>query len=91
MEGIKCELRYFRTPMKHEVDFILLKKGLPWFAVEVKSQEEDLHLGLGYLLNRLPIPFAFQVHGKGEADYEKKVAQTPVRFCPIYKFLAQLP
>src|SRR5439155_27072639 len=35
VEGEKLDLRYFRTRMGHEVDFMVLRSGKPWIAIEV--------------------------------------------------------
>ena len=53
VEGEKWELRYFRDVVGHEVDFILLKQGKPWAAIEVKLNEQNLDSNLKYLLERV--------------------------------------
>ena len=65
VEGTKLELRYFRTRMGHEVDFVLLRDRKPWIAIEAKLTEGPLDSGLRYLLERVAIPHAFQVHARG--------------------------
>ena len=43
VEGQKVELRYFRNIRGQEVDFVLLRKGKPWMAVEVKLDDRPLN------------------------------------------------
>lgn len=90
--GIKAELRFFRTAREQEVDFILLIKGKPYMAIEVKESRTDLDSNLVYLLNQVSIPYAFQIYG-GEADYQRtyNIAKTVVQVLPVWKFLANLP
>lgn len=91
VEGRSFELRYFRDVDKHEVDFILLKDRKPWCAIEVKTQEQSLDSNLNYLLQRVSIPYAFQIHLKGNKDWETaKIGQTRVRILPATRFLANL-
>ncbi len=61
VEGIATELRYFRTPLGHEVDFVLLKNKKPWMAVEVKANEGAIDSNLQYFLERVEVPHASQV------------------------------
>lgn len=90
--GEKYELRYFRTTVGHEVDFVVLKDRKPILAVEVKTDDRPLDAGLKYLLERIGIPNAFQISLKGEKDYvAPKVKNTAVRLCPAHRFLIQLP
>lgn len=92
VEGQRCELRFFRTRVGHEVDFVVLKKGQPWFAVEVKTGDEPVEGGMRYLLERVKFPRAFQVHLKGLKDYETPpVGGCKVRVVPCSKFLMSLP
>lgn len=92
VEGSKCELRYYRSTIPQEVDFVLLKNKKPWMAIEVKTSEESLHPALKYLLERVDIPYAFQLHHKGENHWTSpKIGRTKVHFMPISYFLNQLP
>jgi len=92
VEGIKSELRYFRDVNRHEVDFILLKSGKPWMAVEVKTSHEPFSGNLKYLLGRAKIPYAFQVHLRGEVDYvNPPINGCQIRVMPLIRFLANLP
>src|SRR3990167_4370310 len=69
VECEKWELRYFRDVVGHEVDFILLKQGKPWAAIEVKLNEQNLDSNLKYLLERVSFPHAFQVSLMGNKDW----------------------
>lgn len=92
VEGEKLELRYFRTRMGHEVDFVLLRRGKPWMAVEAKLAEQPLDAGLRYLLERVPIPYAFQVHARpGRERRVEDVGKSVVRQVSAARFLASLP
>ena len=37
-------------------DFVLLRNGKPWIAIETKLAEQPLAPGLRYLLERVPVP-----------------------------------
>jgi hypothetical protein len=92
VQGEKLELRYFRTRMGHEVDFVLLRAGKPWMAVEVKVAEQDLDSGLRYLLDRVPVPHAFQVHLHGRRERRvPDIGRATVRHVSAARFLASLP
>ena len=92
VEGQKAELRYFRDKVGHEVDFILVKAKKPWLAVEVKSNERQMDSNLKYLLERVKIPYAFQISLKGKSDWATpEINGTQVRVMPAARFLAQLP
>lgn len=90
--GEKTELRYFRDERGREVDFIVIKKGEPWLAVEVKEREQDLDNNLKYLLERVKIPFSFQVHLIG--DKFKRIPDINnciTHILPAHVFLLNLP
>lgn len=92
VEGERLELRYFRTRMGHEVDFLLLRAGRPWMAIEAKLTEQELDPGLRYLLERSAIPYAFQVYLRG--GRERRVAdigKSQVRHVSAARLLASLP
>jgi hypothetical protein len=92
VEGVKSELRYFRDTARHEVDFILLRKSQPWLAVEVKMGDRPLDSGLRYLLERVRIPFAFQLSAKGDVDSLARIINgCRVRLVPATHFLINLP
>jgi hypothetical protein len=78
--------------MGHEVDFLLLRAGRPWMAVEAKLAEQPLDRGLRYLLERVAVPFAFQVHaGGGRERRVADVGRCRVRQVSAARFLANLP
>ncbi len=90
--GEKLELRYFRHRDGTEVDFILLRNRNPWIAIEVKLQEQPLSPSLKYLLERIDIPYAFQVFMQGGGDKTlAKIKTTSVRSVSAAHFLSQLP
>ncbi len=92
VEGKKCELRYFRTTVGHEVDFIFLIKGVPVFAVEVELSDRPLDTNLKYLLERIKIPMAFQISKNGTNDFlSPPFGGCRVRVMPAEKFLRSLP
>jgi predicted AAA+ superfamily ATPase len=55
------ELGYLRDKDRHEVDFVVIREGKPWFLVEVKHRDESLSRTLKYFQDQLDAPFAFQV------------------------------
>ena len=91
IEGEKIELRYFRSRVGHEVDFILLKKGEPWVAIEVKSKEKKIDKGLKYFLEREKCPYAFQISLSCKGHYSlKPINDAEIHIMPISQFLLQL-
>jgi predicted AAA+ superfamily ATPase len=54
------ELRYLRTKLKREVDFLVVKDGKPWFLVEVKLSDRTLSPALKDFQNALGARHAFQ-------------------------------
>lgn len=92
VHGEKAELRFFRDAAGREVDAVLLRRGKPWMAVEVKLDDGPLDRGLAYLLERVAIPWAFQVALRGRIDrYVPVGAGGGVRLVPASRFLANLP
>jgi uncharacterized protein len=92
VEGEKLELRYFRTRMGHEVDFLLLRHGRPWVAIEAKLAEQGIDAGLRYLLERVRVPYAFQVHLRGGRERRAPdVGKAVVRQVSAARLLASLP
>lgn len=90
--GERAELRYARDVVGHEVDFVVLRRGRPWIAVEVKSSDHPLDAGLRYFLERTPVAHAFQIALDGRVDRRAPdVEGTRVRLMPAASFLAQLP
>lgn len=90
-KGIKAELRFFRDDRKREVDFIVLKNGKPWFVVESKLSAHSLDSNLKYLLERVNIPYAFQVHLNGSLDKQvPDINNCKTFLLPASKFLLAL-
>lgn len=90
--GEKIEIRYFRDSYDHEVDFLILKNKQPWIAIEVKSSEQELDTGLRYFLERVRVPYAFQLHLKSGKEYRiPSINGCKIRSVPLVKFLANLP
>ena len=67
-EGYKAKLYYLRDQAKREVDFLVTIDEKPWFAVEVKTQDESVAANLKYFQERLKIPFVYQVLKKKGVD-----------------------
>ncbi len=57
----KFQLGYLRDKEKHEVDFIVIRDGKPWFLAEVKHGEASLSDSLRHFQGQTKAPFAFQV------------------------------
>jgi hypothetical protein len=66
-QGLKTKISYLRDNEGREVDFIFTVDDKPWFAVEVKINEEKSYLG--YFKKKLDIPFVYQVIRKPKIDY----------------------
>lgn len=84
--GLKTELRYFKnTVNEKEIDFIVLQKNKPLFAVECKTGEAGLAKNLVLDGARLKIPKLYQVHlGTKDFGDEKSGRVLPfTRFCKI--------
>ncbi|MEK7858134.1 MAG: ATP-binding protein [Elusimicrobiota bacterium] len=67
-EGYKAGLYFLRDSNQKEVDFLVTVDEKPWFAVEVKSQDEEASPALRSFQERLKIPFAYQVLRKKGVD-----------------------
>lgn len=85
-EGYKAELFYLRDIDGREVDFLITVNRKPWFAVEVKQADTDLHTPLFYFGEKLKIPFLYQVVGTPGVDFLKERVHT----ISIEKFLTGL-
>lgn len=86
--GIKTELRYFKNIVSEkEIDFIVLQKNKPLFAVECKTGESNLAKNLVLDGKRLKIPKLYQVHlGTKDYGHEKDGRVLPfTQFCKIEK------
>jgi hypothetical protein len=92
VEGEKLELRYFRTRMGHEVDFLLLRNAKPWIAIETKLSEQPLDHGMRYMLERVPVPYAFQVYAHVTRERRAPdIGSSRVRHVSAARLLASLP
>ena len=67
-EGHRMDLRFVRDTDRREVDFVVIRDGVPLFAVECKSGEKSPSPAIRYFRERTPITDFFQVH-LGERDY----------------------
>ena len=85
-------LYYLRDKLKREVDFLVVKEGIPWFLVEVKkSATQALSTHLNYFQKAVDAQHAFQVSLEGDFVNRDCFAETsPVRV-PAATFLSQLP
>jgi predicted AAA+ superfamily ATPase len=81
------ELRFLRDIDKREIDFVVLQKGKPIFAVEVKSGEKNLSTHIPYFAARTKIPLFYQVH-QGIAD--KNYNDVRARILPWITFCREL-
>lgn len=86
-EGYPMELRYIRDTDKREVDFVVLQKGAPLFAVECQIADHPAGPSLGYFAQRLKVPKFYLVH-LGQKDYERPYP--PLRVLPAWKFAQEL-
>ena len=76
-EGYAMELRYIRDTDGREVDFVVLRDGLPEFAVECKTGERNASPACRYFKARTNIPKFYQVH-LGEADFDDAASGTRI-------------
>jgi len=87
----KFDLGYLRDKEKHEVDFVVVRDGKPWFLAEVKHSEEAMSGNLAFYQEQLRAPFAFQV--VVDADYVNADCFAGPRgplIVPASTFLSQL-
>ncbi len=69
-EGVPMELRYLRDTDRREVDFVVVRKRKPSFAVECKTSDRAVDPALAYFAERTGIPRFYQVH-LGDAHFER--------------------
>lgn len=85
------DLGYLRDKEQHEVDFVVVRDGKPWFLVEVKSADDAISPALKRYQDQLHAPFAFQV--LLEADFVRAdcfaAGRRPL-VVPAKTFLSQL-
>jgi predicted AAA+ superfamily ATPase len=92
VHGEIFDLRYIRDVEGHEIDFLILRKNAPWIAIEVKSSEKPISTGFKYLLNKVKVPFAFQIHLKSDRTTRlADINQSKVYEMPVSNFLLNLP
>ncbi|MFZ5469054.1 MAG: ATP-binding protein [Myxococcota bacterium] len=92
VEGEKLSLRFFRHREGHEVDFVLLRAGKPWLAIEAKLTDDSLAPGLRYFSQRAQPAFAFQVVLEGAHERRlPDIGRTEVRVIGATRLLANLP
>jgi predicted AAA+ superfamily ATPase len=90
--GEDWDLRFFRSPLGHEVDFVLLRNKKPVVAIEVKSTDEPTDRGLRLLCSKAQNILALQVFAEGPDETVVDTStQTPVFHLPLSRFLAALP
>lgn len=85
-EGYRSSLYYLRNVDKKEVDFLVTVDNKPWFAVEVKLSDTSLSKNLNYFMERLKIPFVYQVVKQNGID----ILREDVRIMSANKFLSGL-
>lgn len=83
VEGYKAELYYLRDKEQREVDFLVAVEGRPWFCVEAKKTFKEIPVSLKYFIEKLKIPFAFEVIREKNKDFIKD----DVRVISADKFL----
>ena len=86
VQGYKAELHYLRDRDGHEVDFLITIDKKPWFAVEVKSSDQNPSKNLLYFGKKLSIPFLYQVVNIENVDFMQK----DIRIMSVDKFLSGL-
>lgn len=92
VEGEKLELRFFRTREGHEVDFLVMRKKKPWLAIEVKLSDSELAPSLKYFLQRVKVPYAFQIFLKNGVEKKwPEIQGCQIRRFAAARFLANLP
>jgi hypothetical protein len=90
--GERTEVRFARDVVGHEIDAVVIRKGRPWLAVEIKTDDRPLDSGLRYFLERARVQHAFQLSLHGAVDRRlADVGGASVRMLPVATFLARLP
>ena len=85
--GLDVELYYLRDQQKHEVDFLVMWEGEPWFLVECKLGKPGGFTHINYFADRLGIEQKYCVC-LSDHDYQDK--RSGVRVIPAGKFLMAL-
>ena len=86
--GENIELRFLRDREQREIDFLLVKDGVPFAGFECKSQSKTIAPHLSYFSERLDIPQYFQLH-QGDQDYQSKDGR--IRCMPVTRLAQLLP
>ena len=84
--GYKTDVYFLRDLEKREIDFVFEVDGKLWFAVEVKLNDEDVSPNFRYFIEKLRIPYSYQVIKKENVDRFK----SGVRVISASKFLTAL-
>lgn len=87
VKGEDIELAYFRDIDGREVDFIVVQKKRPLWAVECKWGDAELHKGLKYFKERFPRCEAWQLSAVGKKNY---LSGEGIKVCPAVEFLEKL-
>lgn len=82
-DGWQTTLHYVRDEEGREVDFLVCHENKPWFAVEVKTNDQNLSSPLFYFREKLKIPFCYQAVRGLKNDFVKE----GIRVMPLEKFL----
>lgn len=85
-DGYKMKLYYLRDIERREVDFLITVSEKPWFAVEVKRSSKSISSHLKYFMNRMEIPYLFQVVMDEDVDFMAH----GIRVISASRFLAAL-
>jgi predicted AAA+ superfamily ATPase len=86
-KGRDIDLCYFRDVDGREVDFVITDNKKPLMLIECKWADDQLSQSLRYLKNKFPQAQAWQIHMRGQKDY-----QTPegIRVAPAFVLLKDL-
>jgi uncharacterized protein len=85
-DGHRIGLHFLRDIEGREVDFLVTVDQKPWIAVEVKSRTESISKHLVYFVEKLNIPFSYQLTTVPGIDYIKN----NIRIMSVDKFLSGL-
>jgi predicted AAA+ superfamily ATPase len=85
--GIRTELRFFRTREGKEVDFVIVQKNKPTYFIECKLRNKEPASTLKYLKKQFPDVPAAQVSFYGSEDV---ITKEGIRLVNAKKFLDEL-
>jgi predicted AAA+ superfamily ATPase len=85
-QGYKASLYYLRDMESREVDFLVTISEKPWFAVEVKTSSKTVSRHLRYFMERMDIPFSFQLVMEPGVDF----MSDKIRVISASRFLSAL-